>query len=450
MQELKSFEDLNEKSIEIILNFKPQEKYDKESIKEIQKLKENIKKAIFLLPDQEKKVLELRYFQNLLAGEIAQKLGKGKEEITKILLNGINIVKEKIKSDELVTPKVEKIIELKQAKPQIQEKPPVSINVSTKKRKSILPGLIGIVVFIAFSLTTFYFVQKMSIVDKIKNISQPGDKKDISTANSKNIKIAGSTSLLALSRRWENTFSVEYPKYYISITSSDSDKGIRDLIKGEIDIASSSRPISFLDQQKASQKSKELLEHRVAIDALVIIVNKKNPIEEINMDDLEGIFSGKIKNWQSLGGLVQPVISVIRERGSGTNNFVIHRILRGDNFSSTAIRKKSNQEIFEFISAQEGAIGFVNSTNYNWDNKNVKYLLVKNYPTSVSVSPFVGKKLNEYAMKYGDYPLAHYLYLITLVDMPKNVQEFIDWVLTSKGQKVVEYSGLVPVISNSG
>lgn len=441
MQELKSFEDLNEKSIEIILNFKPQEKYDKESIKEIQKLKENIKKAIFLLPDQEKKVLELRYFQNLLAGEIAQKLGKEKEEITKILLNGINIVKEKIKSDELVTPKVEKIIELKQAKPRIQEKPPVSINVSTKERKSILPGLIGIVVFVAFSLTTFYFVQKASIGDKVKNIP---------VSSSKNIKIAGSTSLLALSRRWENTFSVEYPKYYISITSSDSDKGIRDLIKGEIDIASSSRPISFLDQQKASQKSKELLEHRVAIDALVIIVNKKNPIEEINMDDLEGIFSGKIKNWLSLGALVQPVISVIRERGSGTNDFVIHRILRGDNFSSTAIRKKSNQEIFEFISTQEGAIGFVNSTNYNWDNKNIKYLLVKNYPTSVSVSPFVGKKLNEYAMKYGDYPLAHYLYLITLVDMPKNVQEFIDWVLTTKGQKVVEYSGLVPVISDSG
>ena len=55
------------------------------------------------------------------------------------------------------------------------------------------------------------------------------------------------------------------------------------------------------------------------------------------------------------------------------------------------------------------------------------------------------KKLNKDAIRYGDYPLAHYLYLITQADAPKNVQNFILWVLSKEGQKIVAYSGLIPV-----
>jgi phosphate transport system substrate-binding protein len=136
---------------------------------------------------------------------------------------------------------------------------------------------------------------------------------------------------------------------------------------------------------------------------------------------------------------------VIRESGSGTNDFVLGRILQSTDFPGEPARKKSNKEIFDLISQNEGAISFINSNNFPWENKKIKYVKIKTYSDSLSVSPFVGRKLNDKAIRYGDYPLAHYLYLITAVDCPECVSDFINWVLSEKGQKIVKDLGLLSV-----
>ena len=202
-----------------------------------------------------------------------------------------------------------------------------------------------------------------------------------------------------------------------------------------------------MDRKRASEHGLELAENRVALDALIIIVNKKNPVDEISLDALEKIFSNEIKNWKevSLNSFEKPLTPVIREKGSGTNEFVINRVLQGDSFSSSIISKNLNNELIRYVAEHEGAISFTNSTNYPWKNQDIKYLKVKNYDNSPAVSPFEEQKLNKDAIRYGDYPLAHYLYLITQADAPKNVQNFILWVLSKEGQKIVAYSGLIPV-----
>ncbi|MBI3590279.1 MAG: substrate-binding domain-containing protein [Candidatus Melainabacteria bacterium] len=467
--QIRSYEDLNEKSLEIILNFKPQEKFSKDVINEIQKLKGDIKKAITLLPKQEQEILDLRYFQNLTSDKIAQKLSKPKEEVIQILLRGIENIKKNIKTGALKSTKIDNVIKLTEAKTPNQKRV-YDVPKNSTSKASVIPGLVGIIVFILILVTTYYFLQKLFssqmplfnqlmreandfvqeqvLTNEVVSKVIPGSRKNLSVSDPRNIKISGSTSLLALSRRWENTFSIEYPKYHLGLVSSDSELGISALIKGNVDIANSSRPLSFLDQKKATEAGKELAENRVALDALIIVVNKKNPTEEISLDDLEDIFNGGVKSWQTINSFTKPVIPVVREKGSGTNDFVINRILEGNDFPGTVTRKNSNQEILKFISENEGAIGYINSTNYPWDNQEVKYVKIKNYTSSNnSVSPFIEQKLNEQAIRYGDYPLAHYLYFITLADAPKKVQDFIGWVLTRKGQEIVRYSGLIPVVS---
>ena len=82
---------------------------------------------------------------------------------------------------------------------------------------------------------------------------------------------------------------------------------------------------------------------------------------------------------------------------------------------------------------------------YVWKNKNLKYLKVRSYEGALGFSPFSGDKLNEKAMRYGDYPLAHYLYLITTSSIKEEAKTFLDWVLSFNGQEVVKESGLIPV-----
>lgn len=474
MPETDSYEDLNEKSLEIILNFKPDEKFNKQSADELLKLKNDIKKAIALLGKEEQEVIELKYFQGLSTDKIAKVLNKSNEEIARILQKSIEVIKSKIKSGSLESKAKSNVVDFTQPKP-TQPKLNSSESIAPLKGNRVFPLLISlfsITVFILVFTGSYFFLQKTVfnempllsqitagtnnfIEEQVKNneivnkVLPIANKKNNAATNSNNINISGSTSLLALSRRWENAFSIEYPQYHLSLLPSDSNKGIKSLIEGKIDIANSSRPVGYLDQKKAAELGKELVEQRVALDALIIIVNKTNPVDELSLEDLEGIFSGEIKNWQSISGLAKPVVPLIREEGSGTNDFVLNRVLESGKFSFSAISKKSNQEIFQHIVDNEGAISFINSNNYPWDNEKIKYLKIKNYSNSVSVSPFNGKKLNEQAIRYGDYPLAHYLYVVILSDAPVKVKDFVEWVLTPKGQEIVKYSGLIPVFQNA-
>ena len=469
MPETKFYEDLNEKSLEIILNFKPLEKFDKTATNEILKLKNDIKKAITLLSKEEQQVLEFRYFKNLSTDNTAQTLGKTKEEVVQVLFSGIENIKRIIKSSEQKADNIKSFVDLSKIEAAVKKQQQSSREQNSSGQPSVLAAAIVFLIFILILSTGFYFLFKF-LSSQIPNVSKfvngantfvqeqfyeneivnkviPGKKKGSSSIDARNIKISGSTSLLALSRRWQNAFSIEYPKYHVGLIPSDSDEGIKALLDGKVDIANSSRPVGFFDQKKANEGGHELVENRVALDALLIIVNDKNPIEEINLDDLEAVFSGQVKTWSSLSALQKPIIPVVREKGSGTNDFVVNRVLEGNDFPSVVQRKKSNEEIIKFISDNEGAISFINSTNYPWGNKNIKYLKIKNYPTSLAVNPFIDHKLNEQAIRYGDYPLAHYLYLITLSDAPKKVQDFVDWVLTPKGQEIVKYSGLISIYS---
>ena len=459
---------LNEKSLEIILNFKPSDKHDKNAANEILKLKGDIKKIITLLPKQEQEILDLRYFQSLSDEKIAERLGKPRDEVNKIISRGVKNVREKLGQDNLAFESVQKVIEIpkikeqpKEIKIQNQQKPTKQTIVQGQsgiRRKPSFLGIIFSLVFYAlffiggyFVLQKFFFhnlptpgqiffnskntIQKHSLSGKVTS-----DKKIVKSVDPYGIKIVGSSSLLGLSHRWENSFNIEYPKYHINLLSSDSNKGINILIEGKADIANSSRPLNSFDRRKAAEHGLELSEERVALDALIIIVNSKNPTDEISLDDLEKIFNKEERN--------KPVFPVVREKGSGTNDFVINRVLEGSDFPGTITRKTSNEDLIKFVSENEGAISFINSTSYPWENKNIKYLKVKNYDNSLSVSPYEGHKLNESAIRYGDYPLAHYLYLITKVDAPIKVQDFISWVLSKDGQRIVSYSGLIPVLQS--
>jgi phosphate transport system substrate-binding protein len=476
MPDLKSREILNEKTLEIILNFKPNEKLSQLVISELLRLKENIRKIIGELPKEEKEILELRYFQNLQLDGIATSLGKPKEEINHILSRSIQKVKDTLRKRKLGLEEAKSIKEIKELKKTGKsQQAEVSTQVSPEAI-SFLIGFIIVLIFGGISLSGYFVLQKfvfkeMPTVSQVfsnlnflaqekisNNVTliqetekQKPSKEALLSREPYTIKVAGSTSLFALVRRWENSFSAEFPKHHIELVATDSTSGVRALIQGKVDVANSSRPVTYQDEELAANKGLELVEHRVGSDALIIIVNKKNPIEVLSLDDLKGIFSGEIKSWEPLsngkgwGTAVPSIFPVVREQGSGTNDFAIDRILEGSDFPSEILTKKSNKEIIGFVSSDLGGVGFINSTNYPVGNNDVKYVKVKNYDNSLGFSPFEGNKLDEQALRYGDYPLTHYLYLVTLSGAPKKVDEFISWVLSKKGQEIVKYSGLITV-----
>lgn len=464
--------ELKEKAIEVILSFKPQDRFDKKASDEILRLKGDIRKALILLPEKEREILELRYFENLNYDQISQRLGKDKKEIYETIIKGADLISSNVKNVQktLSQPTVNKSPKSTQQSKPI---PQSSNNSQPPPQAMVIAGVITLVLFGGVIFGVFYIFQKFVLPsvpyvtqivfsagsfaqEKISGVNTGPLKNKINflmktdqAPNKKNfslIKISGSSSLLSLSIKLKEKFILENPTYKFKLLQSDSEQGLNALLDEEVDIANLSRPITFSDQNRASRRGLELVESRIAIDALILVVNSKNKINELSLSDLQQIFNGQILSWSDLqGGSSIDIQPVVREHGSGTNEFVINRILEGSDFPEAIARKANNEEIVKFISENEGAIGFVNSTAFPHENKNLKYLKVRSYEGALGFSPFSGDKLNEKAMRYGDYPLAHYLYFISTSNLKEEGKAFLDWVLSFKGQEVVKEAGLIPV-----
>lgn len=461
--------ELKEKSIEVILSFKPQDRFDKKASDEILRLKGDIRKALILLPEKEREILELRYFENLNYEQISQRLGKDKKTVYETILKGVDLVSNNIKNVQK-TSREPTLNTIPKAKPINQSSnnipPPPS------PQALFILGIITLALFGGAIFGVFYIFQKFvipsvpyviqgvaSISDlaqeklaksnsgSLRKIIKPIGKSNKASEKKESslIKISGSSSLLSLSIKLKEKFILESPQYKFKLVQSDSELGLNALLDEEVDIASSSRPITYSDQNRASKRGLELREYRIAIDALVLVVNSKNKINELSLSNLQQIFNGQSVKWSDFQGSDIDIHPVVREHGSGTNEFVINRILEGSDFPESISRKANNEEILQFIAENEGAIGFVNSSTFLHENNKLKYLKVRSYEGASSFSPFVGGKLNEKAMRYGDYPLAHYLYLVTTSNVKEEAKTFLDWVLSSQGQEVVKESGLIPI-----
>ncbi len=128
--------------------------------------------------------------------------------------------------------------------------------------------------------------------------------------------VAMETFALGIEEMMEQLNKESKQKNNFTVTSEfiGSSAGMEALLKGKAQIAMVSR---YLTEE---EKAKGIVENIVAYDGIVMIVNKENPIDNLSREALAAIFTGKITNWQQLGGKEEPIITIGRELGSGTRD----------------------------------------------------------------------------------------------------------------------------------
>ncbi|MDD2978528.1 MAG: substrate-binding domain-containing protein [Hespellia sp.] len=108
------------------------------------------------------------------------------------------------------------------------------------------------------------------------------------------ITVSGSTSMAPLMQKLAQAYMQENPKVTVTVTSSDSEKGMLDVTQGISNFGMVSREIYGYE--------KELFESEtIAKDAIAIIVNNKNSIEDISLKQLQDIYEEKTESWGFLG-----------------------------------------------------------------------------------------------------------------------------------------------------
>ncbi len=244
------------------------------------------------------------------------------------------------------------------------------------------------------------------------------------------IVIKGSTTVLPIAQAALEAYMKANPGAKISLSGGGSGEGIKALIDKSTDIATSSREIKESEIALAKSKGVNPTAAVVAIDAIVPIVNPKNRVRDLTIDQLSQIYQGKITNWKEVGGDDLQIVVISRDSSSGTFESWNELVLNRAKVTPRAQLQASNGAIVQTVSKNRYALGYI---GIGYLDKTVKALTVGGVPASATTA--IAKT----------YPISRPLYMYTNGEPKGETAKFIAFVLGSEGQKIVAREGFVPV-----
>jgi phosphate transport system substrate-binding protein len=172
-------------------------------------------------------------------------------------------------------------------------------------------------------------------------------------------KIKGSDTCLPLIQKQKENYMKKNAGSSVTVVGGGSGVGIQALLAGQTDIAMASRKLKMDEKLKLQDAGKAYKEVVFAQDALSVIVNPGNKINQLTREQLEGIFTGKIKNWKEVGGDDLTIVVYSRETSSGTYEFFKEHVLNLKNFAGNALMMPATGAIVQSVSQTKGAIGYI-------------------------------------------------------------------------------------------
>ena len=257
------------------------------------------------------------------------------------------------------------------------------------------------------------------------------------------IQNKGSDTLVNLALAWAERYRVVKPDVAIAVTGGGTGTGIAALINNTVDIANASRHMKDDEVEAAKANGINPVEFTVAIDALAVIVNPANPVRQLTIDQLADIYTGRITNWQEVGGNDAPIILLSRETNSGTHVYFLEEVVRkgdGDNediFAPQTLLMPSSVGITSELRRNPNAIGY-DGFGYV-DPEHEKLIAVAVDADSPYVLPSVATGTD------GSYPIARALYMYTAGEPTGVIRDYLDWIAGPEGQTIVAELGFVPL-----
>ncbi len=255
-------------------------------------------------------------------------------------------------------------------------------------------------------------------------------------ANAESISIKGSDTMVILGQRWAEAYMKKNPSVTLEVTGGGSGTGIAALINGSTDICEASRPMT--DKEKSDLKAKrgvEVVEIPVALDGIAIFVNSKNPVQELTLDQIKGIYTGEITNWKDIGWNNTQIILYGRENNSGTYAFLKEHVLKNEDYAPQTQTLPGTAAVINAVAKDPNGIGY-GGIAYG---EGVKHLKVKKDAASTGIEPSMTNVVK------GTYPISRYLYWYIAGQPKGNIKKLVDWALSKEGQNIVEKVGYYPL-----
>lgn len=304
------------------------------------------------------------------------------------------------------------------------------------------------------------------IVAYVIVLSSCDRRKPTNTSTSGIISIVCDESFENILSQEIDVFEFTYPKANIIPYYTDENSAIDSLMQNKTKLIITAHmltdaQVEYLKEQRGNVKTQ-----KIAVDAIALIVNKDNPIEELTMSELGEIMTGKVTKWNEISPSKLGTIQVVFDnQGSSTVQYMRDSLLHGSPFTPNVFAQKSNADVFKAVETRKDAIGVIGVSWISSDLKSktvsleekVKTLSENDTTTTEfdnSVKVLKVRKddlLNGYkpyqAYIYdGSYPLFRGIYAITTAAGGSLGHGFFSFITGFTGQKIIQRTGVLPAV----
>ena len=285
-------------------------------------------------------------------------------------------------------------------------------------------------------------------------------------------RYGGSTSWAPIRENFEQAIKTTHPQFKLKYTSPTtgapgSGTGIKMLLNDEIDFSLSSRSLKKEERQIAQRKGFKLEQIPVAVDGVAVAVNPSLNVPGLTITQLRDIYTGKIRNWQEVGGEYLPIVPYSRNlKESGTVDFFKHKILRDQNFGDNIEFVPTTTKSLKNVAVNPGAIYYATASEI-LPQCNVKSLSLGQRSDSfispyekpfvpLSNCPQQRNRVNLKVFQSHAYPISRPLYIIKKIDegVEPGLRQYADKYKaatayaklfeTNKGHFLIEKAGFIP------
>lgn len=243
------------------------------------------------------------------------------------------------------------------------------------------------------------------------------------------LRVAADVALEPLMQALTRAYSAQHPQVMFTLTPASTPAVGEALFSRRVDLAA----VTVLPEAVAGRQSPWVAD--LATDGIAVIVNPANPLTNLRMQALRDIYAGVYNRWDDLDAAgVGDMQIAVREAGDGARVVFDRAVMGNTRLTLNAVVLPSVEVVMNFVAYQAGAIGYVPSAR-----------ITDTVAPPVKVLAIDGQPLTHEALRSGAYPLCRSLYLMALSEPQAELRDFVAWVLSADGQRVVETANFARV-----
>ena len=240
--------------------------------------------------------------------------------------------------------------------------------------------------------------------------------------------LTGSSTIAPLAAEIGKRFESLHGNVRVDVQTGGSSRGVSDARAGLADIGMASRALK--------EDEKDLLNFTIALDGISIILNKANPVESLNKQQIIDIYTGKIVNWKNVGGNDAPITVVNKAEGRSTLELFLHYF----GLKSTQVKPQviigDNQQGIKTVVGNPDSIGYVSVGTAEYE---------AGQGAAIKLLPLEGIAASVENVRNHSFPLSRPLNLVTRWEPAGIAKAFIEFAGSPQVNDLIEAQYFVPV-----